>query len=113
MWLFTKRGFYSIISKKESEWHVRARAREDLENLNALAGTSYTVHCSENADYRWRMVVSGEEARALIAKLAADIDYSNFKGVVGRTPGQQDKLDILHQIWGLMYDYQCRKEVGR
>lgn len=106
MWLFTRQGFYSIISKGEHEFHVRARARKDLENLNALAGTSHKIHRSPDADYRWRMVVTGDEAHGLIAKLAADIDYSNFKGVVARTPGQQDKMDILHEVWGLMWEYQ-------
>ena len=110
MWLFTKQGFYSIVGKGEQAFHVRARARKDLANLNRLARTKYTIHRSEDADYRWRMVVTGDEARALIAKLAADIDYSNFKGVVARTPGQQDKLAILHRIWELMCDYQFGHE---
>lgn len=110
MWLFTRQGFYSIISKGENEWHVRARARKDLDNLNRLARTDYTIHRSEGADYRWRMVVPGGEARALIGKLAEDIDYSNFKGVVARTTGQEDKLDILHEIWSLMYRYQSERE---
>lgn len=110
MWLFTKQGFYSIVAKSTKEFHVRARARKDLENLNRLAGTNYAIHRSEDADYRWRMVMPGNAARALVAKLAADIDYANFKGVVAKTPGQADKMDILHRIWGLMYDYQQDQE---
>ena len=30
MWLFTKQGFYSIVSKGERKFHVRARAKKDL-----------------------------------------------------------------------------------
>ncbi len=110
MWLFTKQGFYSIVRKDGDEWHVRARARTDLENLNRLAETGHAIHRSEGADYRWRMVVSGAEARALVGKLAEDIDYANFKGAVARTPGQADKSGILHEIWSLMYRYQGGKE---
>ena len=33
MWLMTKHGFYSIVQKKQGEFHVRARVRKDLENL--------------------------------------------------------------------------------
>ena len=44
MWLFTKQGFYSIVSKGEQAFQVRARARKDLANLNRLAGTKYTIH---------------------------------------------------------------------
>ena len=110
MWLFTKQGFYSIVRKADGLWHVRARARKDLENLNRLAGTDHAIHRSADADYRWRLVVPGAEARALIGKLADDIDYANFKGVVARTPGQADKLGILHEIWELMYRYQGERE---
>lgn len=110
MWLFTKRGFYSIISKGEDEWHVRARAEKDLEALNEVAGTDYKIHRSEDADYRWRMVIPGAEAKKLIAALAEDIDYSNFKGVIAKTPAQRDKLDILHRIWAEMYAYQEERE---
>lgn len=33
MWLMTKHGFYSIVQKKPDEYHVRARERQDLQNL--------------------------------------------------------------------------------
>ncbi len=110
MWLFTKQGFYSIVRKDGGEWHVRARARKDLENLNRLAGTDHAIHRSEEADYRWRMVVPGAEAQRLVGRLADDIDYSNFKSAVARTPGQEDKVGILHEIWSLMHHYQCGQE---
>ena len=96
MWLFMKQGFYSIVRKDGDEWHIRARARKDLENLNRLAGTDHAIHRAEKADYRWRIVVPGTEARALVARLADDIDYPNFKSAVAQTPGQEDKLGILH-----------------
>jgi hypothetical protein len=35
MWLMTKHGFYSIVEKRPGEFHVRARVRQDLENLVA------------------------------------------------------------------------------
>lgn len=112
MWLFTKQGFYSIVRKEDDEWHVRARARSDLENLNRLAGTGHAIHRSEGADYRWRMVVPGAEARALVGRLAEDIDYANFKGAVARMPGQADKLGILHEIWELMWRYQSGRGIS-
>ena len=110
MWLFTKQGFYSIVRKGDGRWHIRARARKDLENLNRLAGTDHAIHRSDGADYRWRLVVPGAEAQALIAQLAADIDYPNFKEAVAQTPGQEDKLGILHEIWSLMDRYQSGQE---
>lgn len=107
MWLFTKRGFYSIVRKSDDEWHVRARAKKDLENLLALVGAKHKVHRSVDADYRWRIVCGTADARQMIARLSEDIDYSNFKGKIAATPDQADKLRAYHDIWGIMYDYQC------
>ena len=106
MWLFTKSGFYSIVRKGADEWHVRARAKKDLENLAALVGEKHRIHCSSLADYRWRIVCRAAAARRMIDALAADIDYSNFKAAVGATPDQADKLPAYHEIWGIMFDYQ-------
>lgn len=56
------------------------------------------------------MVIPGAEAKKLIAALAEDVDYSNFKGVIARTPAQRDKLSILHRIWSAMYTYQEERQ---
>lgn len=112
MWLFTKCGFYSIVKKREDEFHIRARARKDLEALNELASGKHTIYCSRNADYRWRIVVCRNEARRLIGLLADGIDYSNFKGKIADTIDQRDKLPALHEIWGIMRDYQETAELG-
>ena len=109
MWLFTKRGFYSVVRKSDKEWHVRARAKRDLENLVMLVGGRNKVHTSPDADYRYRIVCDGATAKKMIACLAEDIDYSNFKGMVGATPDQADKMPAYHEIWGVMYDYQQAK----
>lgn len=110
MWLFTKSGFYSIVRKGNGEYHVRARARKDLENLVALSGRKHKIHRFPNADYRWRIVCGGLEVRLLIDHLAAGIDYPNFKAVVGATPDQADKLPAYHEIWGVMAGYQAEHE---
>ena len=110
MWLFTKSGFYSIVRKDNGEWHVRSRAKKDLENLVALSGKKHWIHRSPNADYRWRIVCRGLEARLLIDRLAAGIDYANFKAAVGATPDQADKLPAYHEIWGAMASYQDEHE---
>ena len=107
MWLFTKRGFYSIIRK--SEWHVRARVKADLEGLNRLVGADHTIHTTPDADYRFRVVCRGEDARKMIEALAADIDYSNFKARICSTPEQADKLAMYHEIWQMLYNYQARR----
>ncbi|WP_043585355.1 hypothetical protein [Geminisphaera colitermitum] len=96
MWLCTKIGFFSIVQKLPGEYHVRARAKRDLENLCRLVATpasaKWQIHRSEPADYRWRLVVGEEAIGAIFAALSTSIDYSNFKSEIAATPGQRDKL---------------------
>lgn len=100
MWLCTQHGFYSIVRKAVGEIHLRARCKKDLENLKRfltmrVAGASaWKIHRSEPADYRWRMVINSAELVALMAELAQDLDYSNFKGVIASKPDQREKLGI-------------------
>ena len=41
-----------------------------------------------------------------MTKLAEQIDYDNFKGVISDTPDQADKLHRYHDIHGIMEGYQ-------
>lgn len=109
MWLFTKFGFFSIVDKPRDPiapgYHVRSRSREDLENL-AEAGLSPRwadgIVELEAADYRYRIVMGEEEVDRLFALLGSSIDYSNFKNKIRETPGQAQKLSLLHRIWEMV-----------
>lgn len=106
MWLCTQHGFYSIVRKAEDEFHIRARLRQDLQNLRDLVGSEHRaaarwkIHRSEPADYRWRMVVTRAEVALVFAVLALAIDYSNFKSRIHARPDQRAKLDAYHHLWG-------------
>jgi hypothetical protein len=39
MWLCTQLGFFSIVRKEPDTFHIRARCREDLNQLAQAAGT--------------------------------------------------------------------------
>ncbi len=118
MWLCTKLGFFSIVQKTPTEVHVRARAKQDLENLKrhcigrvGSAGdcaATWTIHRSERADYRWRIVISPRHLADLLAALAAALDYSNFKGMIASTPDQRDKLAIYSAFHHDLEDWQNR-----
>lgn len=110
MWLFTKHGFYSIVRKKEGEFHIRARVKHDLENLKELAGISEKIITTLDADYRFRLVVGADQIVKVMERLGDGIDYSNFKGKVASDPDQREKLGAYHEIWGAMYGVQRRSE---
>ncbi len=102
MWLFTQYGFYSVVaqsSDNEENYLVRSRVRNDLENLKALARLDNEILENVGTDYRYRLVLSGEEWSRALGSLGAAIDYSNFKNRIGELPDQRGKNMAYHQIW--------------
>ncbi len=101
----TKHGFYSIVQKLPGEFHVRARVRQDLENLVArvpLPGAE--IHATRTADYSFRIVTGRGDVLKVMQFLGDSLDYSNFKETVGRTPDQQAKHDAYASVWHTMID---------
>ena len=115
MWLFTRHGFYSLTRSADEpdKLQVRARVRQDLDNLQKL--TALTGHILETpaADYRWRWIVTPTQAEAITRRLTQDIDYSNFKGVVAKQSDQCSKLTGLHAIWEIHHEWQLSKPCDR
>lgn len=107
MWLFTVHGFYSIVQKGPAEWHVRAREKQDLDNLKKLTRLRIAVQESyPGSDYPWRMLVGKRGKDIIIKALGDDIEYHNFKGEVGCRPDQRAKLPAYHEIWAIMAAHQ-------
>jgi hypothetical protein len=103
MWLCTKIGFFSIV-KKDDGYHVRARVRKDLENLQALLKKVDVVLPEierwPTADYRHRIRL-GNSPKALqwiLIQFAEDLDYANFKGVIAGNDEQRNKLRAYSQL---------------
>lgn len=112
MWLCTKLGFFSIVAKTRTEVHVRARSEQDLVNLRLHCtcrvplASSWKIHRTEPADYRWRIVLHARQLPALLEALAASIDYSNFKAVIHQTPHQSNKGDAYWDFHATMERWQ-------
>jgi hypothetical protein len=61
MWLFTLHGFYSIV-KKDHDYHVRSRDKQDLENLRKVIPGLPPVQASfEGSDYPFRLILREDE----------------------------------------------------
>ncbi len=105
MWIASKFGFFSIVQKEPPEegkpavYHVRARLRQDLENLLHVARLRKEIEEWPEADYRYRFLGTKADVQQVMACLAATLDYDNFKSKIGRTPDQQAKLDAYHTVW--------------
>lgn len=122
MWLFTKYGFYSAVCARRGNGEpgqpldptrvmVRARLREHLEVLKArfpeLLGDCPIV-ASAGTDYACRIFVDKAAWSRIVADLADDIDYGNFKSAVGRHQGADGATytHALSDVWRVMYDVQ-------
>lgn len=84
MWLFTKQGFYSAVEHRDDPERiiVRARAKKDLEALQVQIPNMIIFHGGAKADYPHRAIVSREEWTIAVARLAMELDYTNFKNSI-------------------------------
>ena len=122
MWIFTRYGFFSAVCARQGEGHygapvdpdrimVRARARAHLEALLARFPDqlgSCEIRESSATDYAFRILVSKSAWSDVMAELARDIDYGNFKSEVARHQGSAGAAyeDTLHEVWGTMLRLQ-------
>ena len=113
MWIFTKHGFFSIVKKKYLDqpkpYQVRARSLNDLENLIKEAQLGEDIIETPYADYFFRIIADEADLDKIFKMLQAELNYENFKNMIGRQDNQQDKLDAYHKIWNVMYNYQNKK----
>jgi hypothetical protein len=99
MWLLTTRGFYSVVLHREdpSLLLVRSRVEGDLLALRDLAPGIEPWYDPE-ADYPWRAEVPRDEWSHVAARLAAEIDYPNFKHAVASWQGH-DRASVYAGVW--------------
>lgn len=109
MWIASKFGWFSIV-KKADGWHVRARVRQDLENLIRAGDLvkAWKIIETPEADYRYRFIVGKVGIGRVFDALNRSIDYPNFKSKISATEDQRDKLYEYGQIWGMMAQLQDR-----
>ncbi len=113
MWLVTTFGFYSVVSKPwdrgPQTLTVRARAREDLETLQAkYLPTLGEITEDEAADYRFRAQAPREDVARAFAEAVRDIDYDNFKAAITERMGFARER-IYHDAWRAFLAIQQRK----
>ena len=118
MWIFTKHGFYSAVCARQGDGKhgqpvdpdrimVRARVREHLEALKArfpdLLGRC-EIREFAGTDYAYRLFVDKSAWSQVLAGLAEETDYDNFKSEVARHQGRAGAAyeHSLHQVWSVM-----------
>jgi hypothetical protein len=124
MWIFSKYGFFSAVCARQGDGEhgqpvdpdrimVRARVRGHLEALkqrcpDRLGGTE--IQDSAGTDYAYRLFVPKSAWARVLADLAAETDYDNFKSEVARHQGLAGAAyeHSLHEVWSVMQARQPR-----
>lgn len=122
MWIFTRHGFFSTVCARTGHGEtgqsidltrlmVRARVRPHLEALKArypeLLGPC-DIREFAGSDYAFRIFVDKSTWSRVLAALANDTDYDNFKSAVARHQGPAGAAygAALHDVWSVMYPLQ-------
>ena len=122
MWIFTKHGFFSAVCARKGDGNhsqpvdpdrimVRARVRGHLEALKKrfpdLLGQC-EIHDSAATDYAYRLFVQKSGWTQVLAGLAEETDYDNFKSEVARHQGRAGAAyeRSLHEVWSVMHELQ-------
>jgi hypothetical protein len=116
MWIFSKRGFVSIVQHRQlpGKLLVRARTKADLENfvrlLDEIGGRKHPVQETPDADYGYRTVACKRVVANAVSRITTEIDYTNFKNGVHGDPARDS---AYLEVWSAMVDFQREKKTGR
>ena len=102
MWIFTPRGFFSVVAHRDDPELVlvRARAHEDLRKLIGVLGQIEILE-TPDGDYRWRTIVTRQAWTGALVLLAAEIDYPNFKDEVAHRQGYE-RAGLYGEVWSVL-----------
>ena len=105
MWIFTTKGFLSIVQHMDLPEHfqVKARVPSPIEEL----WSDYEIEVIDWADYRFRITIEKSEVLPVLLEVMASVDYTSFKDACR---DEYNYHEALCRIWGEMYRYQTNME---
>jgi hypothetical protein len=122
MWIFTKHGFFSAVCARQADGKhgrpidtdrimIRARLRSHLEALKqrfSVVLGDCVIQESAGTDYAYRLFVPKTAWTQVVAGLADETDYDNFKSEVARHQGRTGATyeHSLHDVWSVMHRLQ-------
>lgn len=122
MWVFTKHGFFSAVCARQGSGEhgnpvdpnrimVRARVGAHLEALKKRFPDQLgpcEIQEFAGSDYAVRIFVAKSVWSQVLAGLAEETDYDNFKSEVARHQGRAGAAyeRSLHDVWSVMYRLQ-------
>jgi hypothetical protein len=113
MWMFTTTGFYSVVQHHQDPdtLVVRARAKEDLENLFRWTDAKLKIESLEATDYEFRIFMPRSQWEHIVARMINNLDYGNFKDEVAILQGKE-RAAVYARVWGVLLALQKRPPWG-
>jgi len=105
MWIFTTKGFLSIVQHNSMPGHFQVKSRA-IDPLEAL-WPDQEIEEIDWADYRFRITILKAEVVPVLAEQIAAVGYTNFKNECRRDEEYQEALGV---VWETMYHYQTSVE---
>ncbi len=97
----TNVGYVSVVDKKRTDKNLTMRSR-DRDSIRLLMDTigHFDAEITEGGgtDYPYRIVLSREELKAILASQVDQLDYYNFKTEATRIRGRKYH-DFLMNVW--------------
>jgi hypothetical protein len=117
MWLFTRYGFFSVACASKSDGAldpdtlmIRARRKAHLQKLQVRfpAIARAEILAWPNSDYRYRIIITKTVWAEIVAALAREQTWSNFKDEAAHFQGTTGSayVDALHKVWSTMHRLQ-------
>jgi hypothetical protein len=117
VWILAVTGFYSIACASKPDGTldrqtvmVRARCKQHLQNIKTrfarLSGVEIVT--LPNRDYRYRLIIPKAVWVGVLAELAGEQEWSNFKNQVAKQQGKRGAAytAALHDVWEIMRSLQ-------
>jgi hypothetical protein len=100
MWLVTSIGFFSAVNnpRKSGEVMIRGRVEADLIALKKVIPEMSEITFTTHSDYSVRAFCSKEAWVKGLAKLGEEMDYTNFKTMIGKRQGHS-RASIYMDVW--------------
>ena len=116
MWIFTNKGFLSIVEDWDDPGRLLVRARYEGDIERHFGGETEVIEL-EDSDYRFRAFFPREKVQAVIDRELSSLDYGNFKNsfdcdnVSLSLETREERHDALFKVWSTMLDSQKAVEL--
>lgn len=102
MWVFTTKGFYSIVADKNdpNRLLVRSRIEGDIEKQWPRADVDHTP----DSDYAYRTFLPRKVVAQTLAEIVSGIKYTNFKASI---EDKRRREDYYSAVWNVMATLQA------